>query len=104
MQGVFFATADLSMMVYLMDIMPSERTGMVMGLYSEAENVGGIIAAPSLGYVYDSFSPGYATIAVALVLILDSILSIYFIKANNKKNFEAISSSDQEKLEGEKSG
>ncbi len=103
LQGVFFATADLSMMVYLMDIMPSGRTGMAMGLYSEAENVGGIIAAPSLGYVYDTFSPSYATIVVASVLILDSILSIYFIKANRKIDFDATSSSDQERLEEEKS-
>jgi predicted MFS family arabinose efflux permease len=73
------------MMVYLMDIMPQGRTGMVMGLYSEAENVGGMLAAPSLGWIYDASGPGYSMLAVAGVLTLDSVLSVFFIKENKRR-------------------
>ena len=84
-QGVFFAASEVSMMVYLMDIMPQGRTGMVMGLYSEAENVGGMLAAPSLGWIYDASGPGYSMLAVAGVLTLDSVLSVFFIKENKRR-------------------
>ena len=86
MQGVFFAASDVSMMVYLMDVMPPGRTGMVMGLYSEAENVGGMLAAPSLGWIYDSSGPGYSMLSVAGVLVLDSLLSVFFIKENKESD------------------
>lgn len=86
LQGVFFAASDVSMMVYLMDIMPPGRTGMVMGLYSEAENVGGMLAAPSLGWIYDSSGPGYSMLSVAGVLVLDSLLSVVFIKENKESD------------------
>jgi MFS family permease len=82
LQGVSFAASDVSMMVYLMDIMPPGRTGMVMGLYSEAENMGGILAAPSLGRIYDSSGPSYSMLSVAGVLVFDSLLSVFFIKGN----------------------
>jgi MFS family permease len=85
LQGVFFAASEVSMMVYLMDIMPQRRTGMVMGLYSEAENVGGMLAAPSLGWIYDASGPGYSMLAVAGVLTLDSVLSVFFIKENKRR-------------------
>ncbi len=84
LQGVFFAASDVSMMVYLMDVMPPGRTGMVMGLYSEAENVGGMLAAPSLGWIYDSSGPGYSMLSVAGVLVLDSLLSVFFINENKE--------------------
>jgi MFS family permease len=51
-QGLSIAAADLSMMLQLMDVMSYTKTGIVMGLYSEAENIGGMIASPSLGYIY----------------------------------------------------
>jgi MFS family permease len=82
LQGVFFAASDVSMMIYLMDVMPPGRTGMVMGLYSEAENLGGMLAAPSLGRIYDSSGPGYSMLSVAGVLVLDSLLSVFLIKEN----------------------
>ncbi len=82
MQGVSFAAADVSMMVYLMDIMPQGQTGMMMGRYSEAENVGGMLAAPSLGWIYDSSGPSYSMLSIAGVLVLDSLLSVVFIKEN----------------------
>lgn len=78
-QGVSIAAADLSMMLHLMNIMPFGRTGVVMGLYSEAENVGGIIASPSLGHIYDMFGPVQSVYTVALVLLLNAILSFSVI-------------------------
>lgn len=84
LQGITFAASEVSMMVYLMDVMPPGRTGMVMGLYSEAENVGGMLAAPSLGWIYDSAGPGYSMLSVAGVLVLDSLLSVFFINENGE--------------------
>lgn len=79
-QGVFMAAANMGMMIHLMDVMPAGRTGMVMGLYSEAENVGGMIAAPSLGYVYDSVGSAYSVLYVVGALILNALLSALLIK------------------------
>lgn len=79
-QGVFMAAANMGMMIHLMDVMPAGRTGMVMGLYSEAENVGGMIAAPSLGYVYDSVGSAYSVLYVVWALILNALLSALLIK------------------------
>jgi predicted MFS family arabinose efflux permease len=59
---------------------------MVMGLYSEAENVGGMLAAPSLGWIYDSSGPSYSMLSVAGVLVLDSLLSVFFIKENKESD------------------
>jgi MFS family permease len=89
-QGVSIAAADMSMMLHLMNIMPFGRTGVVMGLYSEAENVGGIIASPSLGYIYDVFGPVQSVYTVALVLLLTAFLSFSVIHEDaytiSKKN------------------
>ena len=79
-QGVFFAAADLSMMVHLMGVMHEGRTGMVMGLYSESENVGGMIASPSLGLIYDGFGPSQSALSVAAVLFLNAALSAILLK------------------------
>jgi DHA1 family tetracycline resistance protein-like MFS transporter len=79
-QGAFFAAADLSMMVHLMDVMHEGRTGMVMGLYSESENVGGMIASPSLGLIYDGFGPSQSTLSVAAVLLLNAALSAVLLR------------------------
>jgi MFS family permease len=84
MQGVFFAAADVSMMIYLMDIMPTGRTGVVMGLYSESENVGGMLAAPSLGWIYDISGPGTSVLSVSSVLLIDSLLSVLFVRRNRR--------------------
>jgi DHA1 family multidrug resistance protein-like MFS transporter len=86
LQGVFFAAADLSMMVHLMAIMPEGRTGMVMGLYSESENVGGMVAAPSLGVIYDSVGPHFSVLTVSLVLVFNAMLSYVLIKSFDSSN------------------
>jgi MFS family permease len=85
-QGVFFAAADLSMMIHLMAVMPEGRTGVVMGLYSESENIGGMIAAPSLGMIYDSVGPQFSVLTVALVLVANATLSFALIERNSDKS------------------
>ena len=80
LQGVIFAAADLSMMIHLMNIMPKDRTGMVMGLYSESENVGGMAAAPSLGFTYDAMGPASSVASVSAILILSGFLSALLIR------------------------
>lgn len=85
-QGVFFAAADLSMMIHLMAVMPEGRTGVVMGLYSESENVGGMIAAPSLGMIYDSVGPQFSVLTVALVLMANATLSFALIGRSSEKS------------------
>ena len=79
-QGVVMAAANMGMMIHLMDVMPAGRTGMVMGLYSEAENVGGMIAAPSLGYVYDSVGSSYSVLYVVGMLMVNAVISAILIK------------------------
>jgi MFS family permease len=42
--------------------------------------------APSLGLIYDSSGPGYSMLSVAGVLILDSLLSVFFIKEKKDRD------------------
>jgi hypothetical protein len=44
-----------------------------------------MLAAPSLGWIYDASGPGYSMLAVAGVLTLDSVLSVFFIKENKRR-------------------
>jgi MFS family permease len=83
-QGVTLASADLSMMIHLMEIMPVGRTGVVMGLYSESENVGGMIASSSLGLIYDQMGSMYSAFSVSGVLIFNAALSMILIKSQKK--------------------
>jgi len=66
-------------MIHLMAFIPEGKTGVVMGLYSESENVGGMIAAPSLGMIYDSVGPQFSVLTVALVLVANATLSYALI-------------------------
>jgi len=89
LQGIFFAAADLSMMIHLMSIMPEARTGVVMGVYSESENVGGMVAAPSLGLIYDSTGPAASVISVSAIIVANAFLSIPLIRARNHLRVKA---------------
>jgi sugar phosphate permease len=71
------------MMIHLMKIMPQGKTGIVMGLYSESENVGGIIISPIMGVIYDSMSPIFAVYIVSATLVADSALSALMTKKMN---------------------
>jgi sugar phosphate permease len=85
LQGIFFAAADLSMMIHLMAIMPEGMTGVVMGVYSESENIGGMVAAPSLGLVYDSIGPTFSVLSVSAIIISNAFLSIPLIKNKRRR-------------------
>jgi len=74
------AASNMSMMIHLMAVMPESRTGMVMGLYSESENIGGMIASPSLGYLYDGMGAPIAITTLTGVLILTSVVAGLVIK------------------------
>ncbi len=79
-QGVFMAASDLGMMMHLMSVMPESRTGMVMGLYSESENVGGVLASPSLGYVYEGSGADASMLMVSVVMFLTALLSLMMVR------------------------
>lgn len=80
-QGISIAAANLSMMIYLISIMPKGKTGMVMGIYSEFENVGGLFSSPMIGMIYDSFNPSASVLFVSSILIFNSILSIFLLSS-----------------------
>jgi MFS family permease len=84
-QGVLMASSNMGMMLHLMTVMPKSRTGMVMGLYSEAENVGGIIASPVHGFLYESMGAPFAIGFLTLILVFTSILTRIVIKDVEKK-------------------
>ena len=85
LQGVLMPAANMSMMIHLMAIMPEGRTGMVMGLYSEAENVGGMVTSPSLGFIYDGFGPASSVLTVSGILIFTAIISLALIGEDSRK-------------------
>ncbi|MFB0557583.1 MAG: MFS transporter [Candidatus Bathyarchaeia archaeon] len=84
LQGVLIPAADMSMMIHLMEIMPERRTGMVMGVYSEAENVGGMVASPSLGLIYDGVGSTVSVFSVSGILIFTGVLSAVVIREKSK--------------------
>jgi len=67
-QGVLQAGADTGMMMHLMSLPNRGKSGMVMGLYAESENIGGVIANPIFGYAYTAFSP------IASLVLLSGVL------------------------------
>ena len=79
-RGVSQATSDTSMMLQLISVMPKERSGLTMGLYSEAENIGGLIATPSVGYLYQNFGANSAVWLVTLMLFLNTGYSYLAIR------------------------
>ena len=79
-QGGLTAAADMSMMIHLMAVMPQSRTGMVMGLYSESENVGGLAANPALGFIYESMGGATSVLTLVAVLLAASTISALMIK------------------------
>ncbi len=53
---------------------------MTMGLYSEAENIGGLISTPTVGYLYQSIGAGTALMFVVVALFVNSVYSYFVIK------------------------
>jgi len=81
LQGILQAGGDTSMMVYLMSLQSPGSTGVVMGLYAEAENIGGIVANPALGYVYTAFGPVSSLLLLSSLLVITSVISAVRLKA-----------------------
>jgi len=82
-QGLLMAASDLGMMMHLMSVMPESRTGMVMGLYSESENVGGVLANPSLGYVYEGSGADASILTVSAAMFLTAFISVLMVRDEN---------------------
>ncbi len=80
-QGISIAATNLSMMIHLIATMPKGRTGMVMGIYSEFENIGGLFSSPLIGMIYDRFSPSASVLFVSSILISNSVLSIFLLRS-----------------------
>jgi MFS family permease len=80
LQGVSMAAADMGMMLHLISVMPAGRTGVVMGMYSEAENIGGLISTPTLGYFYENIGAGSSLVAVAAAMCLNALLAYLVIR------------------------
>ena len=83
LQGLCQAASDTSMMLQLISVMPKERSGLTMGLYSEAENVGGIISTPSVGYLYQGFGANASVLLITLAMFLNAGYS-YFVISDKK--------------------
>ena len=86
LQGICQASADTSMMLRLISVMPKERSGLTMGLYSEAENIGGIISTPSVGYLYQNMGANSSIWLIALVMLANSGYSYFVIRENPQKS------------------
>lgn len=80
LMGVTQAAADTSMMLQLISVMSPERSGLTMGLYSEAENIGGLISTPTVGYLYQAIGSGTALMFVVAALFANSVYSYFVIK------------------------
>jgi predicted MFS family arabinose efflux permease len=84
LMGVTQAAADTSMMLQLISVMSPERSGLTMGLYSEAENIGGLISTPTVGYLYQAIGGGTALMSVIIALFVNSVFSYLVIKEEDK--------------------
>jgi MFS family permease len=80
LQGLFQASADTGMMLQLIDVMPKARSGLIMGLYSEAENVGGIISTPTMGVLYQSFGGNSVLLLLVAAMLLNAFYSYTVIQ------------------------
>ena len=74
-QGLLYAAVDLSMMIYLMAIIPEGSSGKAMGAYGFSEDIGGMLASPSLGIIYDGAGPPLAILSVSIVMFCGAGLS-----------------------------
>ncbi|MBT3284794.1 MFS transporter [Candidatus Bathyarchaeota archaeon] len=80
LQGLSWAAADTSMMLHLISVMSKDRSGLIMGLYSEAENIGGLISTPTVGYLYQTMGSGVSIWFVVIALSLNAVYSVWAIR------------------------
>jgi len=82
-QGVFFASAETSMMIYVMTIIPEGSTGKAMGAYGFFEDLGGIVSSSSLGIIYDRLGPIFSILSVSTVLMCNAGLSAFLLNKDD---------------------
>jgi DHA1 family bicyclomycin/chloramphenicol resistance-like MFS transporter len=83
LQGLFQSSADTSMMLQLIEVMPKARSGLTMGLYSEAENIGGLLSTPSLGLLYQNLGADSSLWLVILAMFLNASFSYIMIRGKS---------------------
>jgi DHA1 family solute carrier family 18 vesicular amine transporter 1/2 len=83
-QGVLQAGVEVAMMMQLISVIPKGMTGLAMGLYSEAENVGGVIASPIMGLVYGLYGVAALLMLHAGLIAGTSLLSAATIRSIEK--------------------
>lgn len=97
-QGVFFASAETSMMIYLMTIIPEGSTGRAMGAYGFFEDLGGMVASSSLGFIYDRLGPIFSILSVSTVLMCSAGLSAFLLKKNDQDPTRQGATSERKQL------
>ncbi len=79
LQGVFFAACEMSMMIHLAAVSPRGSSGKILGVYGLFEDVGGMVASPTLGIVYDSLGSVALAVYVSVVLMGDAVASFFLL-------------------------
>ncbi|MBM3291892.1 MFS transporter [Candidatus Bathyarchaeota archaeon] len=92
LQGILQAGSEVAMMMQLISVIPKNMTGLAMGLYSEAENIGGVIASPIMGIIYASYGATALLIFHVSIIAGTSLLSIITIRSikKNEDNLKII--------------
>ena len=80
LQGVFFAACEMSMMIHLAAISPRGNSSKVFGLYGLSEDLGGIIAAPTLGLIYDRMGSIASAMYVSAILLSDACVTFFLFR------------------------
>jgi MFS family permease len=83
-QGLCFSAAEMSMMIHFMTIIPGGGAGRFMGQYGLSEDIGGMVASPFFGKMYDALGPLSSVYSVSAILVGDAVLSIFAIGADSK--------------------
>lgn len=85
-QGVFFAAGDLTMMLRLMVITPRGGGGKAMGWYGFSEDIGGIVASPLLGAMYDGYGSSFSMYVISAILVSDAVLSNFVFERKSAED------------------
>lgn len=82
-QGIFFAASELSMMITYMGVIPSDSSGIAMGIYGLSEDMGGILSSPTLGMIYDLKGSVFIVNFISAVLIMIALISRFLLKKDD---------------------
>lgn len=80
LQGIAFSAADMSMMLHLMAVTPKNSSGKSMGIYGLSEDIGVMIASPTMGAIYEGNGPSSSILFISAVLICNAAASLFLIK------------------------